>query len=246
MRKKTLKYIFVLVSLLMAVPVGAQTPADSTARAPKSRVRGVQYASREEAAEAQRRKSVPLFAGASLSGDLAGIVMALVTSYGQFEAAARLNFKERYFPIFEMGWGLSDKTDDVTMQHFKTNAPYFRIGCDYNVASDKLSGNRIFVGLRYAFTTFNYDLEGPSLGDPVWGGSIPYSFEGLSVRAQWGEIVFGLEAKIWKIFHLGWSFRYRARCSQKAAPVGQAWYIPGYGKNDGSGWGGTFNLIFDI
>ena len=145
-----------------------------------------------------------------------------------------------------MGWGLSDKTDDVTRQHFKTNAPYFRIGCDYNVANDKLSGNRIFVGLRYAFTTFSYDLEGPAMNDPVWGRSLPYNFKGLNSRAQWGEVVFGLEAKIWKIFHLGWSFRYRKRFSQKATPAGQAWYIPGYGKNDGSAWGGTFNLIFDI
>lgn len=246
MRKKTLKCIFVLVSLLAALPAAAQTPADSVSAPPSKRVRGVQYASRDEAAEAQRQKSVPLFAGASLSGDLAGLVMALATSYGQFEAAARLNFKERYFPTFEMGWGLSDKTDDVTRQHFKTNAPYFRIGCDYNVANDKLSGNRIFVGLRYAFTTFNYDLEGPAMSDPVWGGSLPYDFKGLNSRAQWGEVVFGLEAKIWKIFHLGWSFRYRKRFSQKATPAGQAWYIPGYGKNDGSAWGGTFNLIFDI
>ena len=246
MRKKTLKCIFVLVSLLAALPAAAQAPADSVSAPAPDRVRGVQYASRDEAAEAQRQKSVPLFAGASLSGDLAGLVMALATSYGQFEAAARLNFTERYFPTFEMGWGLSDKTDDVTRQHFKTNAPYFRIGCDYNVANDKLSGNRIFVGLRYAFTTFSYDLEGPAMNDPVWGSSLPYNFKGLNSRAQWGEVIFGLEAKIWKIFHLGWSFRYRKRFSQKATPAGQAWYIPGYGKNDGSAWGGTFNLIFDI
>lgn len=246
MRKKTLKCIFVLVSLLAALPAAAQAPADSVLAPAPDRVRGVQYASRDEAAEAQRQKSVPFFAGASLSGDLAGLVMALATSYGQFEAAARLNFKERYFPTFEMGWGLSDKTDDVTRQHFKTNAPYFRIGCDYNVANDKLSGNRIFVGLRYAFTTFSYDLEGPAMNDPVWGSSLSYNFKGLNSRAQWGEVVFGLEAKIWKIFHLGWSFRYRKRFSQKATPAGQAWYIPGYGKNDGSAWGGTFNLIFDI
>lgn len=246
MRKKTLKCIFVLVSLLAALPAAAQAPADSVSAPAPDRVRGVQYASRDEAAEAQRQKSVPFFAGASLSGDLAGLVMALATSYGQFEAAARLNFKERYFPTFEMGWGLSDKTDDVTRQHFKTNAPYFRIGCDYNVANDKLSGNRIFVGLRYAFTTFSYDLEAPAMNDPVWGSSLPYNFKGLNSRAQWGEVVFGLEAKIWKIFHLGWSFRYRKRFSQKATPAGQAWYIPGYGKNDGSAWGGTFNLIFDI
>lgn len=156
----------------MALPVAAQAPADSVDRPAKGRVRGVQYGSREEAAAAQRQREIPFLSGVSISGDVAGLVMALATSYGQFEAAARLNIKERFFPTFEMGWGICDKTDEVTELHFKTNAPYFRIGCDYNLAKDKLSGNRIFVGLRYAFTSFNYELSGPAMDDPVWGLSL--------------------------------------------------------------------------
>ncbi len=230
----------------MMMPAVAQTRADSASVAPKGRIRGVQYASREEAAAAQRSQKVPFLAGISLSGDLAGMVMAAVSPYGQIEAACRINIKQRYFPIFEMGWGISNHTDELTEQHFRTNAPYFRVGCDYNIAKDRLSGNRIYVGLRYAFSTFTYDLDGPTLTDPVWGGSVPYHFEGISSRAQWGEAVFGLEAKIWKVFHLGWSLRYRLRFAQKKSSVGQSWYIPGYGKNDTSCWGGTFNLIFDI
>ena len=246
MHKKTFGFTSVLVSLLLAFPVAAQTRTDSVSTPPKSRVRGVQYSSREEAAAALRNQKAPFFAGASLSGDVAGLVMALASSYGQFEAAARINLKERFFPTFEMGWGICDKTDDVTGQHFKTNAPYFRIGVDYNLAKDKLSGNRIFVGVRYAFTTFVYDLDAADLEDPVWSGSIPYGYEGVNGRAQWGELVFGLEAKLWKIFHLGWSLRYRARFGQKIAAFGQPWYVPGYGPNDRHRWGGTFNVIFDI
>ena len=86
----------------------------------------------------------------------------------------------------------------------------------------------------------------PALSDPVWGGSVPYHFEGVSASSQWGELVLGLDAKIWKFFHLGWSFRYRVRIKQKRTPLGQPWYVPGFGKNDHTCFGGTFNLIFDI
>lgn len=243
---RILRYIFALVSLLplMATAQQAQLVVDTTKQV--ERIRGVQYSSREAAAAAQQAQPDPLFAGASISTDVAGMVMAVASSWGQIEAAARLNLKNRYFPIFEMGWGLSNHTDAQTDQHYKTNAPYFRIGCDYNFVKNKFSGNRIFGGVRYAFSSFKYDLNGPALTDPVWNGSLPYKFTGVNASAHWIELVGGLEARIMRFFHIGWSVRYRQRLSQKRTSLGQAWYIPGYGRNDTSGWGGTFNLIFDI
>jgi len=246
---KIFAYTCALLLSSTAAPLVAQpaatAAADSTV-APKPRVRGVQYASREEAAAAMRADKGPLFTGLSLSADVCGMAMAAFAPYGQLEAACRVNLRNRYFPIFEMGWGLSDHRSDVTDIHFKTQAPYFRIGCDYNIAKDKRSGNRIFAGLRYAFSSYAFDLDGPAVTDPVWGGSTPYVFSGLSGRAQWGEIVVGLEARVCKFFHLGWSARYRLRFHEKVSPVGRAWYIPGYGKNGGHVFGGTFNIVFDI
>ena len=145
-----------------------------------------------------------------------------------------------------MGWGLSNHTDEITNLHFKTNSPYFKIGCDYNFVKNWRSGNRVFAGVRYAFTSFKYDLDGPPITDPIWGGTTPFAFSNVSSNMHWGEIVFGLEAKIWGIFHLGWSVRYKMRISQKETSLGQAWYVPGYGKNDSHALGGTFNVIFDI
>lgn len=244
---KTLKiyrYISVLLLSSLSVALPAQTAADSTA-APRP-VRGIQYGSAEDMANRLLQKDIPLFAGISVSGDLAGLVMAGVSSYGQFEAACRANLKGRYFPIVEIGWGLSDHTEETTGIHYKTNAPYFRLGCDYNFANDLRSGNRVFGGLRYAFTSFDFDVDGPPVTDPVWGTQSPFIYKGVHGAARWAEIVFGLEAKIWKFFHLGWSVRYRVRLSEKQSPVGGAWYIPGYGRNDSHALGGTFNIIFDI
>lgn len=242
-------YSCALLLSSLALPLSAQTdatvPADSAAR-PRPRIRGVQYASREEAAAAMQAGKGPFLAGVSVSADVCGLGMAVFAPYGQLEAACRVNLQNRYFPVFEAGWGRADHRSDVTDIRFKTGAPYFRIGCDYNLAKDKRSGNRIFAGLRYAFSSYRFDLDGPAVVDPVWGGETPYAFSGLSGKAQWGEIVVGLEARICKFFHLGWSARYRLRFHEKASGVGRAWYIPGYGKNGGHVFGGTFNLVFDI
>ena len=61
------------------------------------------------------------------------------------------------------------------------------------------------------------------------------------------EVVFSLETRIWTIVHLGWDIRIKAKLSQKHSPVGEPWYIPGYGKTASStAWGGSFKLLFDI
>jgi len=95
--------------------------------------------------------------------------MAVVSPFGQYEAACRLNLRGTFFPIVEAGWGLSDHTDETTDIHYKTGAPYFRVGCDYNFANNKRSGNRIYGGLRYGFSSFSYDVDGPDIVDAVWG-----------------------------------------------------------------------------
>ena len=247
MRERILRYTFVLLSLLAAAPAVAQTPADTTGRPAGGRVRGIQYVESDHDAEAAREKAIPLLAGLSLSGDVAGLVMAAFTPYGQIEAACRVNLKERFFPIFEMGWGVSDHMDELTEQHFKANAPYFRIGCDYNVANDRLSGNRIYVGARYAFSSFKYDLDGPALSDPVWGGSSPFNYKNISSTAHWGELVFGFQVKVWGNFHMGWSIRLKKYFSISNSKSSQPYYIPGFGTTTSStAWGGTYNLIFDL
>ncbi|MDO4930499.1 MAG: DUF6048 family protein [Bacteroidales bacterium] len=210
-------------------------------------VRGIKYDPSQDAALGiAGQKPIPLLAGCSVMGDLAGAVMAVVAPFGQFEAAFRVNLRERYFPIFEMGWGISDHTDESTQIHYKTNAPYFRIGCDYNFANDLYSGNRIFGGLRYAFTSFGCDIDGPDIEDPVWGTLTPMNFDGLRSRMHWVELVFGLEAKIWSIFHVGWTARYKIKLRNNPTEIGNPWYVPGYGRNKYHVFSGTFNLIFDI
>ncbi|MEG1580440.1 MAG: DUF6048 family protein [Bacteroidaceae bacterium] len=247
-RRKTLSSILAIISFVCVQQVVAQenngSQKENIAKQPK--VQGIQYASREDAAKAQIKASNHLFEGLSASIDLVGIAMQMMGDYGQYEGALKANLKNRFFPTVEMGYGTCDYTSEETELHYKTNAPYIRLGFDYNLIKKPASGNRILVGLRYAFTTFKYDINGPSQQDPIWGSSIPFDFKDLSGNCNWVEVLFGLEAKIYKAFHIGWSLRYKQRLSQKGNEVGQAWYVPGFGKNDKSCWTGSFNLVFDI
>lgn len=153
----------------------------------------------QETVEDLTKKEAPIFGGVALSGDLVGVIMkSLNSDYSQMEVAAHLNFKEKYFPVFELGYGESNCEGEETGNTYKTKAPYFRIGMDYNFTKKWYTGNRLYLGLRYAFTSFKYDISSPGFTDPVWGNEVPFVFNGLSANSHWGEIVFGIETRIWK------------------------------------------------
>ena len=126
------------------------------------------YAQQTESEKAQQtvedltKKEAPVFGGVALSGDLVGVVMkSLNSDYSQMEVAAHLNFKEKYFPVFELGYGESNCEGEETGNTYKTKAPYFRIGMDYNFTKKWYTGNRLYLGIRYAFTSFKYDISSP-------------------------------------------------------------------------------------
>lgn len=191
--------------------------------------------------------TLPLLMGGQAFFNLAGVVLWQASSYGEIEGGLRINMKGKYFPTIEAGLGLCDKTDEQTDLHCKANAPFLRLGCDYNFARNKAGHNRIYGGIRMAYTTYKYDLDGPTLHDPYWQDQqMPLHFSGLSSNALWAEFVFGIETKVWRNFHVGWTARYKNRIHQKENEVGQSFYIPGYGKNGGHRFTGTFNLVFDL
>lgn len=235
-QKKISRYIILLSSLLLcAYSAFAQQPQQ----------RGIQYV--EEKVDSLQQKDIHVFQGVQLGVDLAGALLANVSSYGSYEGYARFNIKEKYFPVVEVGLGYSNYTNDATDLHFKTNSPFIRVGCDYNFAKDKHSGNRVYGGVRLGYSSFKFNQDGPNIVDPIWvGQSIPLSYKNQKSNGSWFELVFGLEAKIKGPFHLGWTLRYKKRLSQKELEWGKAWCIPGYGENDNYLFTGTFNVILDI
>lgn len=209
---------------------------------PTDTVRPSQYVQ-----DALSQKELEWFQGFTVSADVFGPAIYAFSDYGSVEGALRLNLKNTYFPVFEVGYGKCWTTDDNTHISYKSAAPFFRAGIDINILKNKWQDNRLYVGVRYGFSSFNYDMSGPDMTDPVWYGTAPFRYEGMKSNSHWAEIVFGVQVKIWSKFHMGWSVRYK-----KAMKIGQdmyakPYYVPGYGTTEGeSCWGGTYNLIFDL
>lgn len=190
--------------------------------------------------------STAFFNGFSVSADLLGVGMIVFGDYGSYEGALRLNLKDRYFPIIELGIGKTDHEDEATRTTYKTSAPYGRIGIDFNLMKNKHDIYRLYAGVRYAYTHFKYDIFNPGMKDPIWGNIAEFKANDVDCRYHWAEVVFGVDASILGPLHLGWSVRYKSRLSHNSGELDNCWYVPGFGKSDSSAFGGTFNLILDI
>ena len=192
------------------------------------------------------KDTIPFLRGVSVSADLVGLIQKAVGDYGQYEASLRVNIKDKYFPVVELGFCKADAADDATRLTYKTSAPYGRIGLDFNMMKNKHDDYRIYAGFRYAFTTFKYDVTSMGIEDPVWREHTDFGIEGAKCTYHWGELVVGIDAKILGPFRMGWTVRYRRRIAHSESDFGNAWYVPGFGKGDGSKLGGTFNLTFEL
>ena len=223
---KILRYIFIS-SLLLALPLIA--PAQ------------------------QQSETSPVkpwkFKGVSISADLFGYIGRIMNDYTSSEVAVSANFGNRFFPVVEIGYGSTDATDETTRIYYKSSAPYFRAGLDYNFLykkSGELSNYKIIGLVRYGQTTAKYDVTTPPLTDPVWGGTSSLKLDGVNGNATWAEIGVGVQVKVWKNLNMGWSIRYKSLIADSKGDQSEAWYIPGYGENKSSCFGGTNSIIYNI
>ena len=171
-----------------------------------------------------QKDSVPLFRGFAVSFDLVGFASMQLSDHGEYEGAFRVNIHDEWF----------------------SQAPYFRIGVDKNLLKDKHGPYRLYGGLRYAFTSYKVDLDCQDLVDPVWNRVADFAVKDEPCNYHWLEAVLGVDAKIFGPLHLGWSVRYKRRIAHKDGVMGRTWYVPGYGLEEDTRLGGTFNVIIDI
>lgn len=191
--------------------------------------------------------SVPMMRGFQVSFDLFGFCQKQLSDYGQYEGAFRLNLHDQWFPIVEVGIGKADHVnDEVTGLSYKTSAPYFRVGMDWNLLKQKHGPNRMYGGFRYAFTSYKVDLWRSDFPDPVWLWDTGFGVQSEACSQHWLEGVLGIDAQILGPLHLGWSVRYRRRIAHNDGIIGKTWYVPGFGIWGDTRLGGTFNVIVDI
>lgn len=189
------------------------------------------------------------FKGIGVSADLFGLAYSLLDDYSSTEVALEANFGNRIYPVVEAGLGWCNTTDETTFIHYKAKAPYYRVGINYNFFTKKEKPNPthyIYGIARIAWSKFNYDVETPPITDPVWGGETALSVDGADGSCTWAELGAGIKVKIAKGFHMGWSIRYKVRIKQEKGTNSNMWYIPGYGINKSTCFGGTYSLIYEI
>lgn len=199
------------------------------------------------AQEAKKENSLA-FKGISLSADLYGYIGTIFNDYASGEVAISANLGNRFFPVIEVGYGTTDTTDETTQIHYKSSAPYYRAGLNYNFLykKERLHDYRIYAIGRYGYTKAKYDVTTPPATDPVWGGTSSIELKDVEATCSWFELGAGIEAKIWKNISMGWSLRYKSLIKDGKGEKSQIWYIPGYGENKSGSFGGTYSIIYNI
>lgn len=182
--------------------------------------------------------------GLCLSADVFGYIYPVFVKdkYYSSELSATLDINNRFFPTIEVGVGHADMVSQLYEIGYRTRAPYYRLGMDYNMQYKNEKPGYIYLGLRVGYTSFDYSVEAPSLVDPVWGNEVPVQLDGLSCCAVWGEAVGGLRAEIAKNFYMGWSLRYKYPFYRGAISNGGPWYIPGFGVGTKGVLGATYTV----
>ncbi len=244
MTKKLTHHLLTIVLLLL---LPCKTLAQEANPQPAIDVEDVARHPQQYVGIVEEKPKLLFFQGFTLSADLIGPGMYLLGDYGSAEASLRLNLRNTFFPAAELGLARCDYTDDNTFINYKTSAPYLRAGLDFNLLKDKFQDNHLFLGLRYGVSNYNFDISGPALTDPVWGGDEPFSYHDIRTTSQWLEIVVGAQVKVWHTFHMGWFIRYKHELNSTKSPYAHPYYIPGYGiTTNPSTLGATYSLIFDL
>ncbi len=195
--------------------------------------------------QAQTEKKAPL-QGIYLSGDVFGYIypMFVKDKYYSAELALTANLSNRFLPVIEVGFGHANMVSQLYEIGYRTRAPYYRIGMDYNMQYKNGKPNYIYLGGRVGYTTFDYSVNAPSLIDPVWGDEVPVQLTDMPSSTVWAEAVGGVRAEIAKNFCMGWSLRYKYLLHQGNITNGGPWYIPGFGTGKKTSFGATYSITY--
>ena len=182
--------------------------------------------------------------GLHLSADVFGYIYPIFVKdkYYSSELSASLDIDNRFFPTIEVGLGHTDMVSQLYGIGYRTRAPYYRVGLDYNVLYKKGNPGYIYIGARMGYTSFDYSVEAPPLVDPVWGDESFVRFSDVPCRSIWAEAVGGVRAEVAKNFYMGWTLRYKYLFYQGPISNGGPWYVPGFGTGKKMAFGATYTI----
>ncbi len=171
--------------------------------------------------------------------------------YTGLELVGDYRLSHKYYLAAELG--NENKTRQEDLYNFTTDGSYLKLGIDYNTYGNWYGEqNLIYVGGRFAFSTFNQTLNNYKIYDSnrYWNASTfpdgangAQKFSGLN--ATWLEFVLGMKTELFANIYLGGSVRMGFLVTNKE-PENNAFknlFIPGFNKvTDGSKFGIGYNF----
>ena len=187
------------------------------------------------------------------------LISLLNEDYTGLELVGDFRIRNRLFVAAEIGneeksfeeiLGNEELSPSASLYSYTTSGSYIKAGVNYNTYQNWYGMNNvIYVGGRYAFSTFSHTLNSFSYynSNRYWNPSTLTSsdvsaqeFSGLN--ASWIELVIGINAELFGNFYMGISTRLGYRITNKESEDFPNLWIPGFNKvTDDSSFGFSFN-----
>lgn len=181
--------------------------------------------------------------GIRIGADVIYPIRALTDDeFSGYEFNADIDFY-RYYLAIETGHWERDLQSDL--DHYTNHGNYFRVGGDFNFLKKDPEKNMFFVGARYGHGKFSETLTITS-EDAVWGSSTD-SYTNTDVKANWAELITGLKVRMFGIFWMGYTARFKFLLGTDAPRGFIPYDVPGYGKTfSDNTWGFNYYIMFRI
>jgi len=157
-----------------------------------------------------------------------------------WEITADVDFYRYYFTVEVGNW---EKSLVGESQSYFNSGNYYRLGADVNILLKDPDRNMVFLGLRYARSDFQEQLNYID-SDPVFG-DIQQNLTNSNMSAGWGEVTVGLRVKIWKELWMGYTARLKVAPGLSTSGQFDTYDIPGYGlASKNTYWGFNYQVYY--
>jgi hypothetical protein len=159
-----------------------------------------------------------------------------------WEVNGEIDFS-RYSLAIDYGtWGRDLNSDSAA---YANTGDYWRAGIDIDFLNNDPDRNVFFLGVRYGRSVFTESMNVMRF-DPTWG-LLSDNFYHSNVNAWWLELTTGLRVKIWKIFWVGYTGRFKFALTTDASEEMLPHDIPGFGRtNKETTWGFNYYVMVRI
>jgi hypothetical protein len=168
-------------------------------------------------------------------------------NFSGWEVNGDVDFDRYYLALDYGSWGRKYSGDSVGSYSNRGN--YWRVGVDVNFLTKDPEKNMFFLGMRYGRSVFSEDLTVVkyynSTSNP-WG-DFTQSYSTNNLHARWFELTTGIKVKMWKIFWMGYTARFKFALNYDQGNHTIPSDVPGYGRADKTSyWGFNYQLFVRI